>query len=109
MATLPEPTNLPHPDRGTWLRTKQGDLDLLWLLLVAHLVMGFILTLIGAFGEDGPFLLAVGNNLLSVLILAVIKVPIDRARLLAPALQQGIGTLPELGKPPFSGMDQNER
>lgn len=94
---------------GTWLRTKDGDLDLLWVLLVAHLVMGFILTLMGAFAGGRAFVLAVGNNVLSVLILAIIKVPIDRARLLAPALTKGVEVLPALTKPPFPGMDQNER
>lgn len=107
--TMSEPTSLPHPDKGTWLRTAQGDLDLLWVLLVAHLVMGFILTLLGAFSGSKTFLLSIGNNLLSVLILAVIKVPIDRARLLAPALAKGVDILPKLATPPFPGMDQNER
>jgi len=39
-----------------------------------------------------------------VLILAVIKVPIDRARLLAPALEKGVSSL----TPPFPGMDRDE-
>lgn len=94
---------------GTWLRTSAGDLDPLWLLLVAHCALGFLLTLAGAFGGEKTFLLAVGNNLLSVLILAVIKVPIDRARLLAPALTTGMRSLPALAKPPHPGMDQSER
>lgn len=100
---------MPDHTNGTWLRTKDGDLDLLWVLLVAHLVMGFVLTLLGAFAGDKAFVLAIINNLLSVLILAVIKVPIDRARLLAPALTKGVEVLPALAKPPFPDMDQNER
>jgi hypothetical protein len=49
-------------------------------------------------------LLAITNNLISVLILAVIKVPIDRARLLAPALHKGMESL----QPPYPGMDRDE-
>lgn len=96
------------PEQGTWLRTGAGDLDPLWLLLIAHCGLGFILTIAGAFGGEKTFLLAVGNNLLSVLILAVIKVPIDRARLLAPALAAGVKAIPALAKPPYPGMDQQE-
>jgi hypothetical protein len=94
---------------GTWLYTANGDLDPLWLLLIAHLAMGFVLTLVGIFGGDRAFLVAVGNNILSILILAVIKVPIDRARLLAPALAKGMEALPTLVQPPHPGMDKNER
>lgn len=95
-------------EAGTWLRTTAGDLDPLWLLLVAHCGLGFLLTVAGAFGGEKTFLLAVGNNLLSVLILAVIKVPIDRARLLAPALTTGMQALPALARPPHPSMDQRE-
>jgi hypothetical protein len=94
---------------GTWIRTGAGDLDPLWVLLIAHCGLGFVLTIAGAFGGERTFLLAVGNNLLSVLILAIIKVPIDRARLLAPALVAGVQSLPSLAKPPHPGMDQRER
>lgn len=91
---------------GTWLRTAQGDLDPLWLLLIAHLALGFVLTVFGMLGGERAFVIAVINNLLSVLILAVIKVPIDRARLLAPALAKGMEALPQ---PPFPDMDRDER
>jgi hypothetical protein len=41
--------------------------------------------------------------------LAIIKVPIDRARLLAPALPKAMGALGAAVQPPFPGMDVNER
>ena len=90
--------------KGTLLRTKDGDLDLIWVLLGVHLVLGAGLTVVGAMGGGPAFIVAVSNNILSVLILAVIKVPIDRARLLAPALHKGIEAL----NPPFPGMDRDE-
>ena len=90
--------------RGTLLRTKDGDLDLLWVLLLVHLCLGAVLTVAGMLAGGHAFLLAITNNLLSVLILAVIKVPIDRARLLAPALHKGMESL----QPPYSGMDRDE-
>jgi hypothetical protein len=93
---------------GTWLRTTQGDLDPLWLLLISHLVLGFALTIVGIVTGGTAFVIAVVNNILSVLILAVIKVPIDRARLLAPALTKGVEALPVLSRPPHPGMDQHE-
>lgn len=91
--------------QGTLFRTKDGDLDLLWVMLGAHLILGWVLTLAGLRLGEKAFVVAVANNVISVLILAVIKVPIDRARLLAPALKQATTVL---GKPPFPGMDQNE-
>jgi len=90
---------------GTLFRTKDGDLDLLWVMLGAHLVLGWVLTLAGLRMGEKAFIVAVTNNIVSVLILAVIKVPIDRARLLAPALRQATASL---SKPPFPGMDMNE-
>jgi hypothetical protein len=90
--------------RGTLIRTKDGDLDLLWVLLGVHLVLGAGLTVVGAMGGGPAFVVAVSNNLISVLILAVIKVPIDRARLLAPALKDGMSAL----NPPYPGMDRGE-
>ena len=90
--------------KGTLLRTKDGDLDLLWVLLVLHLCLGAGLTVAGMLAGGQAFLLAITNNLLSVLILAVIKVPIDRARLLAPALHKGMESL----QPPYPGMDRDE-
>ena len=38
-----------------------------------------------------------------------VKVPIDRARLLAPALPKAMGALSAAVQPPFPGMDVNER
>jgi len=90
--------------KGTLTRTKDGDLDLLWVLLLIHLCLGAVLTVAGMVAGGQAFLLAITNNLLSVLILAVIKVPIDRARLLAPALQKGM----EAVHPPYPGMDRDE-
>lgn len=95
--------------RGSWLYTKQGDMDPLWILLIAHLVIGFVLTVVGMIYSGQAFLVAVVNNLLSILILAVIKVPIDRARLLAPALAKGMETMAEVATPPHPGMDTRER
>ena len=95
-------------ERGSWLYTKQGDMDPLWILLIAHLVIGFVLTVVGLVYGGQAFLIAVVNNLLSVLILAVIKVPIDRARLLAPALAKGMEAVAEVAKP-HPGMDSHER
>lgn len=89
---------------GTLFRTKDGDLDLLWVMLGAHLVLGWALTLVGLRLGGNAFVVAVTNNIVSVLILAVIKVPIDRARLLAPALKQATASL----HPPFPGMDRDE-
>lgn len=91
-------------NKGTLLRTKDGDLDLIWVLLGVHLVLGAGLTVVGAMGGGPAFIVAVSNNIISVLILAVIKVPIDRARLLAPALEKGVSSL----TPPFPGMDRDE-
>ena len=90
--------------KGSLVRTKDGDLDLLWVLLVLHLCLGAALTVAGMLAGGQAFLLAITNNLLSVLILAVIKVPIDRARLLAPALHKGMESL----QPPYPGMDRDE-
>jgi len=90
--------------KGTLTRTKDGDLDLLWVLLLVHLCLGAVLTVAGMLAGGQAFLLAITNNLLSVLILAVIKVPIDRARLLAPALHKGMESL----QPPYPGMDRDE-
>ena len=90
--------------KGTLIRTKDGDLDLIWALLVVHLCMGAGLTIIGALAGGPALILAVSNNILSVLILAIIKVPIDRARLLAPALEKGVESI----QPPFPGMDRDE-
>ena len=97
------------PDRGTWIRTGAGDLDPLWLLLVAHCGLGYVLTIVGAVAGGKAFGIAVANNVVSVLILAVIKVPIDRARLLAPALTKSVGALSAAVSPPYPGMDVNER
>jgi hypothetical protein len=90
---------------GTLFRTKDGDLDLLWVMLGAHLVLGWVLTLAGLRLGEKAFVVAVTNNVVSILILAIIKVPIDRARLLAPALKQATAAL---NRPPFPGMDMNE-
>lgn len=90
--------------QGTLFRTKDGDLDLLWVLLLAHLVLGFALTIAGMVAGGQALLLAVTNNVISVLILAIIKVPIDRARLLAPALKQSVSAL----RPPYPGMSADE-
>jgi hypothetical protein len=54
-------------------------------------------------------LAALAYNAVSVLALAIIKVPIDRARLLAPALPKAMGALGAAVQPPFPGMDVNER
>lgn len=90
--------------QGTLFRTKDGDLDLLWALLLAHLALGFVLTVAGMLAGGQAFVIAVTNNVISVLILAVIKVPIDRARLLAPALRQSVSAL----RPPYPGMSEHE-
>jgi len=94
--------------RGTWLYTREGDLDPLWLFLAAHLVLGVVLVVIAAFIGGRAFLAALSYNALSVLVLAVIKVPIDRARLLAPALPGATRALQAAVAPPFPGMDMNE-
>lgn len=96
--------------RGSWLYTQAGDLDPLWLFLGAHLLLGIALVIGALFHGKQAVLAALGYNAFSVLALAVIKVPIDRARLLAPAL---VGTTRALGgaiaAPPYPGMDQAEQ
>lgn len=94
--------------KGSWLYTKDGDLDPLWLFLGAHLLLGVVLVAVAAFYGGKAFLAALAYNAVSVLTLAVIKVPIDRARLLAPALPKAMGALQAAVAPPFPGMDQNE-
>lgn len=95
-------------DKGSWLYTKDGDLDPLWLFLGAHLLLGVLLVIAAVFAGGKAFLAALTYNALSILILAVIKVPIDRARLLAPALPGATKALGAAVAPPFPGMDQNE-
>jgi hypothetical protein len=95
--------------RGTWLYTRDGDLDPLWLFLGAHLLLGVILVAAAAWHGGQAFLAALAYNAVSVLALAIIKVPIDRARLLAPALPKAMGALSAAVQPPFPGMDVNER
>jgi hypothetical protein len=95
--------------KGTWLYTRDGDLDPLWLFLGAHLLLGVVLVAVAAFHGGQAFLAALAYNAVSVLALAIIKVPIDRARLLAPALPKAMGALSAAVQPPFPGMDVNER
>ena len=95
--------------KGTWLYTRDGDLDPLWLFLGAHLLLGVVLVAVAAFHGGQAFLAALAYNAVSVLALAIIKVPIDRARLLAPALPKAMGALGAAVQPPFPGMDVNER
>ena len=95
--------------KGTWLYTKDGELDPLWLFLGAHLALGVVLVGVAAFVGGKAFLAALAYNAVSVLTLAVIKVPIDRARLLAPALPKALGALQSAVSPPYPGMDVNER
>lgn len=97
------------PDRGDWLRTKDGDLDPLWLFLGCHLALGVVLVAVAAVVGGKAFLAALAYNAVSILTLAVIKVPIDRARLLAPALTKSVGALEAAVSPPFPGMDYRER
>ena len=94
--------------RGSWLYTRDGDLDPLWLFLGAHLLLGVVLVAIAAFHGKQAFLAALAYNAVSVLTLAIIKVPIDRARLLAPALPKAMGALAAAVKPPYAGMDMAE-
>jgi hypothetical protein len=95
--------------KGTWLYTRDGDLDPLWLFLGAHLLLGVVLVAVAAFHGGQAFLAALAYNAVSVLALAIIKVPIDRARLLAPALPKAMGALHAAVSPPHAGMDVNER
>lgn len=95
-------------NKGSWLYTKDGDLDPLWIFLGAHLLLGVVLVGVAAFHGGQAFLAALAYNAVSVLALAIIKVPIDRARLLAPALPKAMGALQAAVSPPFPGMDQNE-
>ena len=95
--------------KGTWLYTKDGELDPLWLFLGAHLALGVVLVAVAAVVGGKAFLAALAYNAVSVLTLAVIKVPIDRARLLAPALPKALGALQSAVSPPYPGMDVNER
>lgn len=94
--------------KGTWLYTKDGELDPLWLFLGAHLALGVVLVAVAAVVGGKAFLAALAYNAVSVLTLAVIKVPIDRARLLAPALPKALGALQSAVSPPFPGMDVHE-
>jgi len=94
--------------RGSWLYTRDGDLDPLWLFLGAHLLLGVVLVAVAAFHGKQAFLAALAYNAVSVLTLAIIKVPIDRARLLAPALPKAMGSLTAAVKPPYAGMDIGE-
>ena len=96
-------------ERGSWLHTKDGDLDPLWLFLGAHLALGVVLVVAAVFHGKQAFVAGLTYNAVSVLILAVIKVPIDRARLLAPALPKAMGALQSAVTPPFPGMDVRER
>ena len=94
--------------KGSWLYTRDGDLDPLWLFLGAHLLLGVVLVGVAAFHGGKAFLAALAYNAVSVLTLAIIKVPIDRARLLAPALPKAMGALSAAVKPPYPGMDMGE-
>jgi hypothetical protein len=106
-ASVPSPG--PSPRRGTWLYTQAGELDPLWLFLALHLGLGVVLVVASLFHGKQAFLAALSYNAVSVLLLAIIKVPIDRARLLAPALPKAMGALGAATSPPFAGMDQDER
>lgn len=99
----------PSLRRGTWLYTQAGELDPLWLFLALHLGLGVVLVVASLFHGKQAFLAALSYNAVSVLLLAIIKVPIDRARLLAPALPKAMGALGAATSPPFAGMDQDER
>ena len=94
--------------KGSWLYTKDGDLDPLWLFLGAHLLLGVVLVAVAAFHGKQAFLAALAYNAVSVLTLAIIKVPIDRARLLAPALPAATRALGAAVRPPYPGMDMGE-
>lgn len=103
---MPEPA---EDRRGSWLYTQAGDLDPLWLFLAAHLVLGVALVIGALFHGKQAVLAALGYNAFSVLCLAIIKVPIDRARLLAPALPAATRALGgAITVPPFAGMDRAE-
>jgi hypothetical protein len=107
--TLPADAASPAPRRGSWLYTQAGDLDPLWLFLGAHLVLGLFLVLGALFYGQRAVLAALAYNAVSVLILAIIKVPIDRARLLAPALPAATKALAAAVGPPVPGMDWHEQ
>ena len=107
--TPPPPPAAPEPRRGSWLYTQAGDLDPLWLFLGAHLVLGLLLVVGALFYGQRAVLAALAYNAVSILILAIIKVPIDRARLLAPALPKAMDALGAAVQPPFPGMDYREK
>jgi hypothetical protein len=100
---------VPSARRGTWLYTRDGELDPLWLFLALHLALGVVLVVAAVFHGKQAFLAALSYNAVTVLLLAIIKVPIDRARLLAPALPKAMNALGAAVAPPFAGMDQDEQ
>lgn len=105
--TPPSPAAAPAP-KGSWLYTQAGDLDPLWLFLAVHLALGVALVIGALFHGKQATLAALAYNAFSVLALAIIKVPIDRARLLAPALPAATRALGAAVAPPFPGMDLAE-
>lgn len=104
-----DPADAGDVPRGSWLYTKTGELDPLWLFLGAHLLLGVGLVAVAAWHGGRAFLAALAYNAVSILTLAIIKVPIDRARLLAPALPKAMDALQAAVAPPFPGMDRDER
>lgn len=70
-------------NKGTWLHTKEGDLDPLWLFLCLYLVVGLAVVVIAASHGGMAAAAALGFLAFVILALAIIKVPVDRARLLA--------------------------
>lgn len=69
--------------KGTWLHTKEGDLDPLWIFLCVYLLLGVVAVLVAASKGGVAAAAALGFLAFVILALAIIKVPVDRARLLA--------------------------
>lgn len=88
--------------KGNWIFTKNGEMDLLWVFLAANVTIGDAIAIIAAVKGGMAAVAALLFIFGLILALAIIKVPIDRARILAEsktlaAVADGLGDIASAG------------
>lgn len=101
--------------KGTLWHEKDGDFNPGWALFIGFSALGAIGSLasfIVAFVNDKAWPAAVAGLCFiafAMLCTAIIVVPIARAKLMAPALKEAAGSIAKAVRPPYPGMDYDER
>jgi hypothetical protein len=106
---------MPVTRENPLLYERDGDFNPGWALFILFSLLGALLSL-GALAvalhdaKAWPAVVAALSFLaFAMLCTAIIVVPIARAKLLAPALKDAARGISEAARPPFPGMDFNER